>query len=513
MRTSFVELPIPRFAGLNTAKTFSEIDTTQSPKMDNLIPRREGGLANRPGSAPITTTPIGAIKTLHSLRKDGTNIIVASSGTTLYKYASNALTAVTMTNALTSANIDAAQFKDENGQEVLVIADGGKLKEFNGTAVLEITPAPNDADPLPANDMTNIQTAKPPIGVLVHNTRVVIWGANSDTIHHSKIGYYDYFTQVDYQRFVRENDYIMTCVSYAGALLVLMRRHIGVLFGQDIDNWSQDFLDTTDGCVNGKSVQTVTYPDGRQEVFYQSDNGVHAIYTIDTLALDSSARYSTKKVSQDIDFDALGVTKTEWASATAHFYKGMYWLVYKKGSEWNGLVFNTDDAQWYPISGVPVNAFYHDEDYYYFAGDDGHLKVFDDDVEMDYTDYARTTGTDVTWERYSKLLSPKVTGYDHFWDILMVEARQFEKKSTINVEVNTYKNKRTQTGAIKTEIFIWGVSNWGEAEYANANMTDVVNNAKRLEVFVSGQYAQTRVYGTGPVELFFMTWELRMMER
>jgi hypothetical protein len=506
------EIEISFFGGQNTAKTFSEIEGYESARMLNALPRKIGGLAKRDGTVPLTTTALlNPIKVLCNLRKDGVNNILATSGTTLYKYGAGVLTGQTMTNALVTADIDYAQFKDDAGAEVLVIADGGNLKKYDGTAVVNITPAADDPPELPPNDLANINTNHPPIGCLVHNTRVVIWDG-SDTIWHSKFGFYDYFSNLDYQRFVRENDYVVGCVSYSGALMVLMRRHIGVLFGFELSDWKQDFLDTSEGCLNAKTIQTVTYPNGTQEVFYLSDNGVHAIYTIDTLSLDSSARYSTKSMTKNkIDWEGLGVTKAEWAKATGYFHDSRYWLIYPKGTERLGLVFNTNDAQWYPIDNIQANSFYEDEDYFYYAGDEGHLRVFDDTLYSDWDDVAKTTGTPINWYWYSKLMTPKATGLNHFWDILMIEAKQHDVNSTLDVEVNTYRGQFTQIGAIKTAYLVVGVTKIGEAQIANTNFTDLINEAKRIRTFLSGQYAQIKLYNNRdePMEIFGLVYEVR----
>lgn len=508
-----VVMEIPFFLGQNTAQSFSEIDMKESRKMLNFLPRSIGSLANRDGTIPLTDAAIGEIKTLCNLRKDGVNYILATSGNTLYRYQTGALTAQTMTHSLASADIDFAQFKDENGKETLVIADGGKLKEFNGTAVFEISPAANDESPLPPNDLANI-TTKNLKGVLAHNTRLVVWNG-TDTIWHSKIGFYDYFTGIDYQRFVRENDFVQTCISFGGALLVFMRRHIGVLFGHDVDDWSQDFLDTNEGCLNPKTVQIVTFPDGRQEVFYLSDNGVHSVYTIDTVSLDSSARYSTRSVTKNkLNWEELNVTTDEWKQATAYFHNGQYWLIYKKGTTWKGLVFDTQSDSWYPISNVKANTFYQDEDYFYFAGPDGHIKVFDDTLYSDWDNKAKTSGTPIENEWYSKLMTPNLTGYDHQWDVLMIEAKQHLVPSSVDVEVNSYASQFSAPKGVKTSILVWGSTEWGEAQWANPLLTDIVNNAKRLKTFVKGQYAQIKLSNNRdePVEILSLKYEVRMME-
>lgn len=521
MRAKNKDLPIPKFGGLNTAQSFSEINIIQSPSLLNFIPRKTGGIANRDGSVPLTTAALGSpIKVICSLSKSGVNNVLVTSGTGLYKLVAGVLTLQTMTNVLNTASIGHAQFRDAASAEVTVIADGANLKSYNGTAVANITPAADDGGVLPPNALTTINSTKPAIGVALHNNRLIVWGANSDTIFNSKIGFFDYFESTSFQRFVKENDYVVQCISFAGALLVLMRRHIGVRFGDGYtdpptsQDWSQDFIDTNDGCVNANSVALVVFPDEREEVFYQSDRGVHAVFTIDTLSLDTSARYSTKSVTKNlINFDELGVTRAEWAAATGWFYDGRYWLVYKKAGVAKGLVFDTTDSQWYPIDGIQAYSFFHDEDYFYFAGDDGHLKKFDSALYSDWSDAAKTTK--VIYEKYwySKLASPNVNGFDHFWDILEIEARQFRDASKIDIEVNTFRDRFTQIGALITSIFIVGVSVIGEAEIANVRLTDFINNAKRLRIFVKGQYAQVKLSNNRdePIELFSMNWELREM--
>ena len=524
MKRSNVTLELPSFLGLNTAVSFAEIDIKQSPSLLNVIPGKIGSLRRRPGTAPLTTTSLGGeISVLCNLRIGNNNSILATSGTTLYKF--NATDkdwdSQTMTNALNSANIDSAQFKNASGSEVLVIADGGNLKYYNGTTVANITPAANDTSPLPANDMANINSTHPAVGCIIHNNRVVIWDG-TEYLFHSKAGYFDYFPAVNYQRYVRENDYVKTCVSYQGALLVFMRRHIGVLFGDGYSStptdgdWSQDFLDTSDGCLNGKTVQLVTYPNGQQEIFYMSDRGIHSVYRVDTISMDNSARYSTRSVTDDkIDWNGLEVAKSDWEQAVAHFHDGKYWLIYPDGADWKGLVFNTQDSEWYPIDNLDINSFYSDENYLYFAGTDGHLKKFDIELKADYTNEAQTTRNVINAYWYSMLMNPNVTGLDHFWDTLLVEARQFNESSRIDLEVNTYRNQYQQVGAIKTAFLIVGETVIGEAIIANQNFTDFVNNPEPIKTFLKGQYAQIKLSNNRvePFEIFGLKYEVRVMSR
>ena len=513
-------IEINNFKGQNTAVQFSQIDINQSPDMRDLIPGKTGSLKNRAGSKLVTTSPIPNPFRLFPYFKSSIRNLVATSGVTLYKFNPNTLVwnAQTMTNNLLNADVNAVQFRDANANEVMVIADGSSLKYFDDVAVKNITPATSDTLPLPPNALATINSGSPAVGITTHNNRLVIWTYRKDTIFHSKPGFYDYFPQTSFQRWVRDSDYIQTCVSFGASLLVFMRRHIGVLFNdgysstpQAID-WSQDFLDTTDGCVNPRSVQIVTYPDGSEQAFYQTDRGVSAVVTINTMSLDSSARFATRSVTNNkLDWNALGVTNTEWAQAISYFTDGKYWLIYYKGGVYQGLVYNTNNDEWYPVSSLAINDFYADETGFYFIGSEGHLHKFDPTLTKDYTDYAMTTGINVNWYWYSKLMNPQMTGFNHFWDILMIEAQQFLNPSTIDIEVNTANDQFSLKNAIKTSIMVVGVSVIGDAQIANTLLTDIVNNAKRVRMFVVGQYCQIKLSSDRgePVELFDIKIETR----
>jgi len=240
-----------------------------------------------------------------------------------------------------------------------------------------------------------------------------------------------------------------------------------------------------------------------------------AVYTLATLSLDTSARYSTKSVTKNISWEALGVSNAEWTEAVAQFRDGKYWFVYPKGSEWLGLVYNTLDSEWYPVDDIEARSFYQDENYFYYAGDNGQLRVFDDTLYSDWDDVAKTTATAVNAYWYSKLMNPKLTGLDHFWDVLMIEARQFMDTSSIDVEVNTYSGQYSLLQAIATSILIIGQTPIGVGQIANINLTDIINEAKRLETFLKGQYAQIKLANNRdePFEVFSLIYETRIMTK
>lgn len=520
--TGIATMGVEDFYGLNNTVQFSQIDIRQSPSLLNLIPSQVKGLRHRAGTYPVTLTPrSGGLKRLFPYRHSGNRDLVATGGTALYKYDPVGGDWDAQTGALLTDNINAVQFRDQNGDEVLVITDGGPLKFYNGTTIAAVTPAANDTEPLPPNDLATINTDFPPIGITTHNNRLVIWSADTDTIHHSKPGFYDYFPSTSFQRFVNENDYVQTCISFGSSLLVFMRRQVAALFGDGYSttpqsgDWTQDFLDTTEGCCNHRSVRVVTFPDMHEETFYQTDTGVSAIINVDTKSLDNSTRIAAlSRTDSKVDWTKLGITRAQWESAVSYFVDGKYWLVFEKGTDYAGLVFDTNNYEWYPIDHVRATDFYADETGFYYIDKVGNLRTFDDLLHFDYADHAKTTGDPVEWYWYSKLLSPGTTGYAHQWDILMVVCQQFTKTSVIDVAVNTDRQGGTNMNidnVLQSEIMIIGQSVIGQGVIANQLLTDFITVEERLDVFTEGKYAQIKLSSSRgePVELYKVVIELR----
>lgn len=516
-------MQINRFGGLNNETQFSQIDINQSPSLLNLFPGKTLSLRNRGGSRIRTSAPLGgSIARFPILYRLGVESLLATFGTTLYKYngGTNVYDAQTMTATLATPNIGWAQFRDNTGAEVLIIADGGQLKSYNGTAVTNITPAANDTSPLPPNTLGSINTQQ---GVTVHNNRLVIWRTDKDIIYHSKPGFFDYFPSTSFQRFVSENDTVVTCLSFASSLLVFMRNHIAAVFGDGYTSppaatdWSQDFLDTTEGCVNGQSVKIVTFPDLHEEVFYQTPRGVSSVYNIDTKSLDNSTRVATRSLTDNkVNIDELGITPSQWASAASVFHDGRYWLTWNQDGTYKGLVFDTRNQEWYPIEGINATDFYsqRDTNVLYFTGSDGNLKQVDPDITVDYTNFAATTSTPVPWYWYSKLMNPQFNGMAHLWDILMIESQQFTVPAGIDIEVNTLSSQFSQPQAVKNSIMIIGQSIIGQATIANLAFTEIINNGDRIRVFTKGQYAQIKLSSARgePVELYDIRFEVRVQD-
>lgn len=482
--------------GMNTALQFSQLNPSQSPSMKNAWQSKLGAIGKRPGSIPVTTTPLGAsAQRLTVYHSGATDKILATSGTSIYKYASSAWTALTGT--LTSADIYDVDFTDANSNSRKIIADTGSLKAYDDSieTVAAITPAADDPAPAAANNLTAVNALSPKY-VWSYQSHVFVAFAQSDTVWYSKRFYYDYFPTVQYERFVKNNDYVNGCgVTFDNVCLIPMRRSWGVLTGTTFDDFKGNlFLNTQNGVIAPKSIAKITYPSGSQTAVYLSDDGVHEVF--DTGLQDTGARqYSTRSLMKDkIDFSALGLTDAEKQAAVGFFYPdwSMYLLAFNQGVNKLIYAYDTRNGEWYPWDTLPIVSMISTGGILYFTGTVGHLKKFDTGLYTDWNESTKATGTAVYFQRYSPLLSFEFSGFDSMWDNYLVEARQFLVPSTLDVSVIFTNDTSTQSiiAAWKNNVAVYGVSSYGTAVYANLQYTDIVNAPDPIYFHDKAKYVQ-----------------------
>jgi hypothetical protein len=488
------------FLGQNTAQNPAELTLGAQALAKNAVMREIGTIGKRDGSKPVTSSAItGPIRHLTQYKSSTTAApdLLAAAGTTLYKFnGTNALTPQTMTNALVTSDIYTEDFTTANLASRLIIADTGSLKEYDGSTVKNITPAPDDPSPAPANALPDINI-KGNKFVWVYSGHVFV-SPGTNEMFYSKRYHYDYFPETQFFLLVRENDYINgPGIAFNNVCLIPMRRGWAILTGENFDNFEADkFLNTVNGVISPRAVAKVTYPNGSQTVAYLSDDGVHEIF--DTGAIDTGVRqYSTRSLMSDkIDFLGVGFTESEKSQAYMDFdpQSNLLKLWITRDSTYYCYVMDTRDLEWrvwtFPWDVKPSLVF---NGVSYFAGATGHLHKFDENLYSDWNDAGQTTGTPVDFDVYSGLLSFEFSGHPSYLDYLLIEAKQWNIKSTLDVSLIYSTGTVDVPAALKNEIFVWGVSAWAEAEWANTDYTNIVNHAKRLIFKKKGKYFQRRM--------------------
>lgn len=490
---------INAFLGQNTALNPAELPMGAQALAKNAVMREIGTIGKRDGSAPVTTSALGnAIRHLTSYKSSTTAnpALLAASNTTLYKFnGTDTLTGQTMTDPLVTSDIYTEDFTNAALTSRMIIADTGDLKSYDGTTVVDIAPATDDPAPAPANVLTDIN-AKGNRYVWVYTGHVFV-SPGTNEFFYSKRFEFDYYPETQFFILVRENDYINGAgIAFNNVCLVPMRQGWAILTGTTFDDFECDqYLNTVNGVAAPRSIARLTYPNGAQTIAYLSDDGVHEIF--DTGAIDSGVRqYATRSLMKDkIAFLGVGFTSSEIAAARAEYDPdaNLYKLWITRDTTYYCYVMDTRDAEWrlwtFPwdvkvslrFSGVA-----------YFAGSTGHLHAFDEDLYTDWNESTQTTGTAVDFDVYSPLMSFEFSGYPSYLDYFLVEAKQWTVASLLDVYIIYTAGTVSLPSALRNQIFVWGETAWNEAEWANLDYTDILNNAKRIVIKKKAKYFQRR---------------------
>lgn len=484
------------FGGQNTVLNPANLPLEAQARAKNAIMREIGTIGKRDGSAPVTSTALGAtIEHLTQYKSSPTAspALLASSGTTLYKFdGTDTLTAQTMTDALATADIYTEDFTNSALTSRLIIGDGGDLKAYDGTTVADVTPAADDPAPAPANGLTSVN-AKGHKYVWAYSYHVFSSPGNNE-VYYSKRYEYDYWPTTQYFYLVRENDYVNGAgVAFDSVCLIPMRRGWAILTGKTFDDFdASQFLNTAYGAIAPRSIEKVTYPDGTQTIVYLSDDGVQEIFIA---IVDGGGRvYSTRSLMKnEIDFSDFTEAEKAAASATFDPDNNQYRLYIKSGSTQYVYVMDTRNKKWYVWTHPwDVNPSIRFGGISYFAGGTGHLHKYDSDLYTDWNESAQTTGTAVDFDVYGPLVAFEFSGHDSYLDYYLPECKQWTVTATLDIYIVYGSSVAEYPNALFNEIAVWNVGSWAMAQWANLNYTDILNQSKRIVVKKKGKYFQRR---------------------
>jgi hypothetical protein len=491
--------------GENTASAPTGLALGQWRYVRNGMQGLLGGIRKRFGSIPVTTTPLNAPIERLSVYQANSKIL-ATKGTELHKYAAGAFTLLTGT--LTSGDVYDIDFTNASSVSRKIIADKGSLKAYDDAteSVAAITPATDDGSPAPPNNLATLNT-KGIRYVWSYTGHVFIAFEKSDEIWYSKRYQFDYVPSVQFQRFVKNNDYVNGCgVAFDNVSLIPMRKSWGVLQGTTFDDFTgNEFLNTVNGVIAPRSIAKITYPDGTQTIAFLSDDEAHEVY--DTgLEGNGARRYSTRSIMKDkVDFKALGLTEDEKKAAFGYFdsNSSLYILRFNKGVSRLAYAYDTRNREWYPWTNIKANSIVR-TDQLHFAGETGHLHKFDDTIHSDWDDTAKTTGTPIDYYPISDMLFFEESGFSSYLDYLLVWAKQYSEKSSIDVSVVFFHSTQEMNEAIKNQYMVWDETAWGDAVWANLDFTDLVGKPARLIFKKKSFYFQVRFRNNRdePVELY-----------
>lgn len=444
--------------------------------------------------------------------------LLAASGTSLYSLYNGELHAATMTNALVKSDIYTLGFTDVSLVSILFITDGGSVKQYDGSAVANITPAADEVSPAPPNYLATINTFNPIYSWTFKGSLFVSSG--NDGAWHSKYLRFDYFPNNFFTSYVRNNDYITGCgVPFGDVCLIPMRRGWGVTVYDSVLSTlmtGEHFLNTISGNVAPRAIAKLTYPDGSQTVAYLSDDGYYEVY--DTGFIDPSGsgtrNLATRSLMKDkVDFTAYGFTDAEKTAAEACFDTtlNLYISTIKRGAINYGFVYDVRSKEWELWDNIRAESTIRFNGILYYAGSTKLLHKYDATLATDYDDFAQTTGTIVVWDCYTDLIELEDTGYQSYLDWLVVSAKNFATKSSCDIYIITFNSTTEFDNAVRSQYMTWGVTNWGEAVWANLNFTNQVGAPPRTKIKKKSFFFQ--IHFSNPRDELFELYKYKLIGR
>lgn len=466
-------------------------------------------IGKRPGSVPVTSSALGGpITYLIPYKASASSVapdLFAVSGNTLYKYSASALAAQTMTNAFASSNVFGVGYTDFADVSNLLLTSGGSLQQYTGTEVKNVVPAPDDpGGALPVNKLSTIN-ARGLKYIWVYTGHVFV-SDGTDLMWYSKRYHYDYFPgDVQFFRFIADNDYVTgPGISFGGLCLIPMRRHWGVITGETFDDGvssdvpfkANQYLNTSNGNISARGYCKITYPTGQQTIAYMSDNGVNEIFDtgVNDVETSGTRQYSTRNLMDNkIDFNKYRFADAEKAAAVATFdsINGRLLMAIDRDTTRYVFVYETQNQEWYvwrlPWSTKALTEF---EGALYMGNTTGHVHTFNEDLYSDWDQIAKSSGTTVKMYIATGLLSAEFTGESSYFHYLQVESAMWLVPSSLDITIVYGAGALALDNAIFNEIGVYDVSAYDEAQYANLNYTDNVNQTKRKKIHKKAKYAQ-----------------------
>ncbi len=337
-----------------------------------------GAVSKRHGYTAYASlaNPISQLYNFH--RYTGVRELLAVSNKQLYKDANGTFSAISGT--LTSNDTKTVVYKSRGLQDVLLIADKGKLKVYNGTITAEATPhsptTEEQTDP-GLNDLANLSNFR---AIAIKKDR--IFAAAHPTVknrvsfshHDPKIGFatFDYWpASFFFDVGVEDNDEIVELKVFRNALIIFCKRSIWALYGdgRTIADYELNRINVPSGCIAPNSVQMVG-----NDLFYLSEDHVYSLYSTDENYV------SAKLVSENVEKTLKKQARVNKEKAVGYFYDNKYLLSFPDGT---CLVYDTILNAWTRWTNVQANSFLNVDGKLMFSTNDGKINEFKENTYND----------------------------------------------------------------------------------------------------------------------------------
>lgn len=456
----------------------------------------KGYIKTKNGFETYSNTLLNPVRSLYLFHKnDGSQEFLSVSNTSLYKDVSGTLTSATMTNVLNSDDVELLTYKDRNINDIVLLADGGTLKTYDGTSVVNVTehsPDTNEqADP-GLNDLSNltnfrhIAIKKDRIFAAAHST---VKNRLSFCHRDPNLGYavYDYWPAIFFFDVGEgDGDEITRLMNFRDGLLIFLKRSVYILYGDGttIADYQLQKI-KANGCVAPKSAIDIG-----NYIFYLGNDHVYSLYRTDQNYVSSEP--ISLKVKPILD----GITDSDKIQAVAHFKDDKYYLSFPNGIT---LIYDINLQAWVQWDLLSEGYLTIDNEIY-FAQNNQIFKF-----NTSYNDNSQA----ITYEFQTKLVDFGKPINQKIIKRLWVIAKQYEAESTtIDVEVTIDYIPLTFTGISFDESLVWDEGNWDESYW---DFVDVVR--KPIDINKRGTNIQIKVTNSNlnqPTEIYGFVIEYKM---
>jgi hypothetical protein len=349
--------------GLNDKVAANILNDMELAESQNCFVGR-GIIDKRYGYLPYST--LSATYLYEFFKGDYTSEFLAVSGTSLYKdNGSGTFSPVTMTNPLTTSNTKMITYNDRLMEDVVLIADGGELKIYNGTEVKEVTPHTPTTEELTdpgTNDLENLTNFRT---IAINGERIYACAhpTNRNRVSFCHIdpdlgyGVYDYFPATHFfDLAVDDNDEIVELRVFRGAVIAFCKRSLWAIYGngRTLNDYQIIKINVPTGCIAPNSVVEVG-----NSIFYMSDTH---IYSLNSTEKDY---ISADIVSERVEKTLKAIPLTDKQQSVGTFFENRYYLSFPNGTT---VVFDNLIANWTVFTNISAKSFLNRSGVLYFAG-------------------------------------------------------------------------------------------------------------------------------------------------
>lgn len=396
-----------------------------------------------------------------------------------------------ITGSLTSNSIKLITYKDRTIKDSVIIADGGKLKTYNGTTVTEVVPhvptvtssgvPGEDVDP-GLNDLINLTNCR---ALALKKDRLFIVGhpTQKNRVHFSWIdpiiGYavYDYIPAIYFfDVAVEDNDEIVELKVFRNQLIIFCKKSIWTLKGDGASLADLELIkiNVPNGCVASESIQAVG-----NNLFYLSDDHVYSLFA-------SEQEFVSAQIMSDKIFPILkSISLLDRSNSTSIFFDNKYFLSFPSGLT---LIYDITLESWTKFTNVKANSFIVRDGQLYFSSNTGNIYRFNENIYSD-------DGNPISFFMKTKLTDLGMSVNEKKFKKLWITSKQWSNfKSTYDLNILVNQLGVKTIGTVSEDIVSgdsgeWDVDSWDEVTWdfteTNQNEMKIQEKGKDIQFVVS----------------------------